>query len=72
MHGCEFYDAEIIGALMALKAAIPLRKTGESLFILLDNQAAVRALRTGISHSSLKETKDFYDIVIAQAKSINP
>ena len=62
LHGCEVYDAEIIGALMALKAEIPLRKTGETFFILLDNQATVRALRTGISHSSSKETKDFYDI----------
>jgi ribonuclease HI len=47
---------------MALEAAIPARKAGEKIFLLLDNQAAVRALRTGTSSSSLKEIRDFYDI----------
>ena len=62
LHGCEVYDAEIVGATMALHAAVLARRSDENIFVLLDNQAAVNAVRTGISASSLKETRDFYDI----------
>ena len=62
LHGGEVYDAEITGAIMALQAAIPASRTGEKVFVLLDNQAAVNSLRTGKSSSSLSKTQKFYDI----------
>lgn len=68
LHGGEVYDAEIFGAFMALQAAICLRRTGEKIYVLLDNQAAVNALRTGKSSSSLCEARRFY-VIADKAKA---
>lgn len=46
LYGGEVYDAEIYGATMAHLAAISARQSGENIYILLDNQVAVGALRT--------------------------
>ncbi|KAI1007857.1 hypothetical protein K3495_g373 [Podosphaera aphanis] len=59
LHGGEVYDAEIFGATMALRAALSIRRSGEKIYVLLDNQAAVRALQTGRTSSCLRPTRDF-------------
>ncbi|POS85318.1 hypothetical protein EPUL_003041, partial [Erysiphe pulchra] len=53
LHGGEVFDAELYGATAAFHAALSVRQTGEKIFILLENQAAVGALKTGKSSSSL-------------------
>lgn len=67
LHGGEVYDAEIFGATVALRAALSARQNSEKIFVLLDNQAAVTALQTGKSTSSIRSTKLFHDL----AKSVN-
>lgn len=62
LYGGEIYDAEIYGATMALLAAISARQSGEKIFVLLDNQAAVGALRTGNTSSCLLLTRTFHDV----------
>ena len=62
MHGGEVYDAEIYGAVEALQAAVIARQEGQNIFVLLDNQAAVGALQTGKTTSSLKLTRTFREI----------
>ena len=49
LFGGEVYDAELAGAALALQAAILKRQNSEKIFVLLDNQAAVTALKTGKS-----------------------
>ena len=44
LHGCDTFDAEIVGAIGALRAAIIARQGAEKITVLLDNQAAIRAL----------------------------
>ena len=58
----EVYDAEIVGATAALKAAILARRFGEKIFVLLDNQAAVQALQTGKLTSCLQKTRIFHHV----------
>lgn len=60
LHGGEVYDAEIYGATVAVHAALTARKGDERIFVLLDNQAVVRALKTGITSSSLRITRTFH------------
>ena len=67
LHGGEVYDAEIFGAKMALRTALSARQNDEKIFVLLDNQAAVMALNTGKSVSSIRLTKLFHGL----AKSTN-
>lgn len=62
LHGGEVFDAELYRATAAFHAALSVRQTGEKIFILLDNQAAVGALKTGKSSSSLLVTRTFYEI----------
>ncbi|KAI0994969.1 hypothetical protein K3495_g13213 [Podosphaera aphanis] len=62
LHGGEVYDAEIVGATAALKAAILARRFGEKIFVLLDNQAAVQALQTGESTSCLQKIRIFHHV----------
>ena len=62
LFGGEVYDAELVGVALALEAAVSQRRSGEKIFVLLDNQAAVTALQTGISSSCLKLTRGFYNI----------
>lgn len=62
LFGSEVYDAEIVAATAALRAALLNRRQGEKIFILLDNQAAVMALLTGKSSSSTRATKAFMDV----------
>ena len=47
---------------MALSAALSVRQNGEKIFILLDNQAAVLALKSGKSSSSIRLTKLFHTL----------
>lgn len=47
---------------MALRAALSTRRSGEKIYVLLDNQAAVRALQTGRTSSCLKLTRIFHDV----------
>lgn len=61
LYGDEVYDAEIYGTTTALLAALPLRRRGEKIFVLLDNQAAVRALKTGKTSSCLLLTRTCRD-----------
>lgn len=42
LHGGEIFDAEIMGVTMVLLAATLARQGEERIFVLLDNQAAVR------------------------------
>ncbi|KAI0993628.1 hypothetical protein K3495_g14556, partial [Podosphaera aphanis] len=62
LHGGEVYDAEILGALSVLREAILVRQNDERIFVLLDSQAAVNALKTGSSQSSIRATREFYQI----------
>ncbi|KHJ33153.1 putative te1b-like protein [Erysiphe necator] len=62
MHCGEVYDAEIYGAIEALRAAVIARQEGQNIFVLLDNQAAVGALQTGKTTSLLKLTRTFREI----------
>lgn len=59
VQGGEVYDAEIIRATMALLAAITTKRGAERIFVLLDNQAAVSALKTRTSTSYLQITRKF-------------
>lgn len=59
LYGGEVYDAELYGAAMALLAALSFRQKGEKIFVLLDNQAAVKALKTGKTSSCLLLTRTF-------------
>ncbi|POS84123.1 hypothetical protein EPUL_003235 [Erysiphe pulchra] len=52
--GGEVYDAEIFSATMALRVALSARQNNEMIFFLLDNQAAVMALQTRKSSSSIR------------------
>lgn len=58
LPGAEVFDAEVVGAMKALKAAI---EVGKDLLIciLLDNQAATQALERGRSNSSQSEVDKF-------------
>ena len=47
---------------MALRAALFARQEGGRIFVLLDNQSAVNALKTGNSASCMWETRTFHDI----------
>ncbi|KAI0995760.1 hypothetical protein K3495_g12420 [Podosphaera aphanis] len=47
---------------MALRAALSIRRSGEKIYVLLDNQAAVRALQTGRTSSCLRLTRIFHDV----------
>ncbi|KAI1005285.1 hypothetical protein K3495_g2934 [Podosphaera aphanis] len=47
LHGRKVYDAKIVGATMALRAALSMGQDGEKIFVLLHNQSAVRAVQTG-------------------------
>ena len=51
LPGAEVFDAEVVGAMKALEAALAVGE-GFPVSILLDNQAAVRALEQGRSNSS--------------------
>ncbi|KAI0994552.1 hypothetical protein K3495_g13629 [Podosphaera aphanis] len=62
LQGGEVYDAEIAGEIMALRAALFTRREGQKIYILLDNQAAVSALRTGRSSSCLRLVRIFQDV----------
>ncbi|KAI0996532.1 hypothetical protein K3495_g11646 [Podosphaera aphanis] len=62
LHGGEVYDAEIVGATAALKAAILARRIGEKIFVLLDNKAAVQALQTGKSTSCLQKIRIIHHV----------
>ncbi|POS84839.1 hypothetical protein EPUL_004095 [Erysiphe pulchra] len=62
LHGGEIYDAELCGATMALLAALSTRIGNEKIFVLLDNQAAVRALKTRKKSSCLRLTQSFHDV----------
>ncbi|KAI1001032.1 hypothetical protein K3495_g7166 [Podosphaera aphanis] len=62
LHGGEVYDAEIVTAAAALKAATLARQFGEKIFVLLDNQAAVQVLQTGKSTSCLQKTRIFHHV----------
>lgn len=69
LHGGEVYDAELNGAANALQAAISARRGEENIFVLLDNQAAVGALKTGRTSSSIKLTQSFYEVAqVSQAE----
>ncbi|KAI0994371.1 hypothetical protein K3495_g13811 [Podosphaera aphanis] len=58
LHGGKLYDAEIVGATAALKAAILARRFWEKkIFVLLDNQAVVQALQIGKTTSCLQKTR---------------
>lgn len=59
LHGEEVYDAKIIGTTVAFRAAMFTRQNSEKIFVLLDNHAAVIALQTGKSPSSIRLTKLF-------------
>lgn len=67
LYGGEVYDAEIFGATIALREALSARNNSEKIYILLDNQAAVLALTTGKSASSIRLTRLFHCL----AKSVN-
>ena len=62
LHGGEIYDAVLLGAAVALHAALSARRDGEKIHVLLDNQAAVGALQTGKTSSSIKLTRTVYDV----------
>ncbi|KAI1000223.1 hypothetical protein K3495_g7975 [Podosphaera aphanis] len=62
LYGGEVYDAEIFGATMALRAALSIRRSGQKIYVLLDNQAAVRAHQTGSTSSCLRLTRIFHDV----------
>ena len=57
LHGGEVYDAELQGAAAAIQAAFLVRRTGERIFVLLDNQAAIGALQTARTSSSKNLTQ---------------
>ena len=59
LHGGEVFDAEIMGAFKALERATNLARDGQKIYILLDNQAAVRAVQTGVTSSSMGWQEDF-------------
>lgn len=64
------YDAEIMGAFKALGSAITFVE-GQKIYAILDNQAAVLALQTGKSASSLGIVRRFQELartVIATVK----
>ncbi|POS86227.1 hypothetical protein EPUL_000399 [Erysiphe pulchra] len=67
LHSGEVYDAKIFGATFALRAALSARPNNEKIFVLLDNQAAVMALITVKSISSIRLTNLFYGL----AKPVN-
>lgn len=62
LHGSEVFDAEITGALRALESAITFLRDREHIYVLLDNQAAVTAIRTGISNSNVQSCRRFYNL----------
>lgn len=62
LHGGEVYDAELYGATIALRAALFARKSREKNYVLLDNQAAVKALRIRRTSSSLRFTHVLYEL----------
>lgn len=62
LHGGEVFDAELYGATVAFYAALSARQLDGKIFILLDNQAAVKALKTGKSSSSLLLTRTFHEV----------
>lgn len=59
LHGGEVYDAEILGASMALLAATLARRPGENIYVLLDNQSAVGALLSWKTSSYIRLTQEF-------------
>lgn len=63
LHGGKVYDTEIMGATMALLAAIQARQGGEKIFILLDYQVTVRTLQSGKTSSCIKLTREFHDVL---------
>ncbi|KAI1005706.1 hypothetical protein K3495_g2518 [Podosphaera aphanis] len=62
LHGGEFYDDELYGATATLEAALSVRENNEKIYVLLDNQAAVLALETGRTSSSLRLTRVFHEV----------
>lgn len=62
LHGGEVFDAELYGATVAFYAALSARQLDRKIFILFDNQAAVKALKTGKSSSSLLLTQTFHEV----------
>ena len=62
LHGSEVFDAEITGALRALESAITFLRDREHIYVLLDNQAAVTAIRTGILTSNVQSCRRFYNL----------
>ena len=51
-----------MGVTVALQAALAAKNSGEKIFVLLDNQAAVRALQTGKSSFCLRTTQLFNEL----------
>ncbi|KAI0995667.1 hypothetical protein K3495_g12514 [Podosphaera aphanis] len=62
LNGGEVYDAELYGATAALEAALSVRENNEKIYVLLDNQAVVLALKTGRTSSSLRLTRVFHEV----------
>lgn len=58
-HVSEVYGAEILGASMALLAAIAVRELGENIFVLVDNQPAMRVLQSGKTFSCIRLSREF-------------
>lgn len=51
-----------MGAFKALERATNLAREGQKIYILLDNQAAVRALQTGVTSSSMGVARRFQEL----------
>lgn len=62
LHGGEIIDAEIFGAYKALEKALEYNRADQQIHVLLDNQAAVLALQTGRSSSSLTTVINFREL----------
>lgn len=58
----EVFDAAIYGATSVLHATLTRRQRGQKIYVLLENQAAVNALKTGKSSSLLRTIRTFHDI----------
>lgn len=65
LRGGEVYVAGTFGALLALQAVLSMRQIGEKIFVLLNNQAVVIALRTRKSSSRIMLTKLFHSLAIS-------
>lgn len=67
LHSGEVHDAGIFGASCALRAALSIRQNNEKIFVFLDNQVAVMALRAGKSSISIQLARLFHSL----ATSVN-